>query len=228
VGLHLYCITPGEVRPAAGLRGVDGSLVQVVEGGALAAWVSDLPVRPPPTLERIQQHHAVVEAAQQGDAVPLPARFDEWLEEATLRAELEARQEGYVTALASVAGTAEFGVRIGLPEVRPARDVQAADAPAAGLRTGRAYLEAAAARIALERQQVESLEPGLAAVRQAVVGLVRQEVVEEARAGVGSILHLVPRENWDAYRRRVFAVADGMPQLRFMISGPWPPYSFVR
>jgi hypothetical protein len=223
VGYHLYCIVPAGHRPPPGTTGVDGQPVMLLEAGRVAAWVGELPERPRPSLERARLHNEVVEKALSAEVAPLPARFGGWFAgEPDVVSALASRESEHLDALARVAGAAEFGVRIALPESGTARDVQT---PAHS--GGRAYLEEVAQRLSRARESAERLAPGVGAVQAAVRDLVRAEVVEEPRAGLAGVLHLVPREHWDEYRRRVGRLPRELPALRFLISGPWPPYSFV-
>jgi hypothetical protein len=223
VGLHLYCIAPAGHRPPAGLAGVDGAGVAGVEAGRLVAWVSDAAERTNPTLDRVRAHHAVVESAQSDDLVPLPVRFGQWFRDAApLEAALRDRETEHLSRLEALRGTAEFGLRIAGPARRAARDVR--DRSAA---SGAAYLRAAARRVAEEREEAALLRPGLDDAREAVRDLVREELTDETAPGLAGLLHLVPRAHWGSYRARLGELQARHPDLRFMISGPWPPYSFA-
>jgi hypothetical protein len=205
------------------MTGLDGAGVVAVEAGRLVAWVSDAAERPGPTLDRVRAHHAVVESAQRDEVVPLPVRFGQWFAGADpLAVALRDREAERLARLEALRGTAEFGVRIAVPARRAARDVR--DRSAGG---GAAYLRAAARRLAEDREQSDLLRPGLDDAREAVRDLVREELEDESAPGMAGLLHLVDRARWADYRARLAELPARHPDLRFMISGPWPPYSFA-
>src|SRR5688500_14746300 len=75
---YLYCLVPtaeaseSPVTPS----GIGGGAVRVLSAGALEAWVSTIATAsPPPTVEAVRQHDAVVSAALATGRTPLPARF---------------------------------------------------------------------------------------------------------------------------------------------------------
>jgi hypothetical protein len=61
---------------------------------------------------------------------------------------------------------------------------------------------------------------GEAAVRERVEPL-------RTRHGLATIAYLVRRADFADYRDRVARAREALPALRFLASGPWPPYSFV-
>jgi hypothetical protein len=58
---------------------------------------------------------------------------------------------------------------------------------------------------------------------------VRAERFDEPRGphDMVSVAHLVARTDFDTYRRRLRELRERSPHLRFLASGPWPPYSFA-
>lgn len=58
--------------------------------------------------------------------------------------------------------------------------------------------------------------------------LVRDHAVRPGGTdGLVAIAHLVPRHDTGAYNRQVHTFTERHPELRFVTSGPWPPYGFV-
>jgi hypothetical protein len=39
--------------------------------------------------------------------------------------------------------------------------------------------------------------------------------------------YLIPREETAAFKRAFYQLKDSNPFLKFLLSGPWPPYNFV-
>lgn len=226
-GVYLYCVVPAGVAPPPGLEGIEDAPVLATHAEAFSAWYSELAARPEPSLERIRRHNRVVEAALTPEATPVPARFGQWLGSLeALEKKLQEATPAYAEALGRVAGSVEFGLRV-LDPATPAPVAESPPAPAAT--TGRAYLEALAARAAAERA-VEERGRELATRVSALIGaVVRQERVERARSrhGIVSLAHLVAWPDVRSYRARVEGAREQHPELRFLLTGPWPPYSFA-
>ena len=62
-----------------------------------------------------------------------------------------------------------------------------------------------------------------------VSGLTRGEKVslQSSEKLFLSAAHLVPRANLKQYREQTAQVREESPDLHFLFSGPWPPYSFA-
>lgn len=222
MGAYLYCVLPAGVGsvPAA-LRGIDDATVEAVPLGDLSVWLSRLEQRPDATLDRVRAHNGVIEAAASGEATPVPLRFGQWVaDEQQLAGAIGARAEPLARTLERIAGAVEFGVRIADPA-----KVAAGAVPTPAESTGREYLE----RLA-ERDRLDPRGEDLARqLRGATAGLVREERVEPLPSahGLVTVAHLVDRKDIAAYRAAVTGFRDRFGDLRFLISGPWPPYSFV-
>jgi hypothetical protein len=221
MGLYLYCVVPAEHEPGDALLGVDAEPVRSAAVGDLACWVSEHQAKPEVSVARIQQHNAVVEAAITDLVTPVPVRFGQWVEsEPRLRAVMGERMDHFRDWLPLFAGALEFGLRALNPEQPPAQVVRPEP-----YTTGRAYLTAL-------REQMRSREGNLEIrdlIHDEFASLVRAERFEEAQGthGLLSVAHLVARTDFDAYRHRVRELRERSPHLRFLTSGPWPPYSFA-
>jgi hypothetical protein len=73
----------------------------------------------------------------------------------------------------------------------------------------------------------------VARITDAVAGIlgpyVRAAKIEQPRTahGLVNIVHLVARDRFESYRAAVDSVKTALPELRFLLSGPWVPYSFA-
>ena len=224
MGLHLYCVTPAASGPV-GVTGVDAAPVRTVPVAGLAIWASDHDAPPRPSIETARQHHGVVEAAMQ-QVTPVPLRFGQWLaDEASLEASVAEHTDAWTATLASFEGTAEYDVRILDPGVEvPARDVRA---EVAG--SGRAYLEAIAARRAGRVRQTARGRAVAAEIEQAVAAHVVRTRVDalDTTHGLATVAFLVRHDGADAYTAALEHAIAAHPGLRFLTSGPWPPWSFA-
>lgn len=229
-GLYLYAVV-SSATPEPEARGVHGAPVRARAFGGLAFWCSELDAVPPPSVENVRSHHAVVQAAFRSGDTPLPLRYGQWLpDEASLQAHAAERGDELARLLGRVAGAAEYGVRVALPEEHGVREVPepAGRVPTGGESTGTAYLRALARRTAGQRRREETGADVLAALRRATGDIVRAERVEPGLGphGVLAVSHLVARADEEEYRARVRDVRARLHDLRFLVTGPWPPYSF--
>jgi hypothetical protein len=252
MGLHAYCIVPPGLEPPAGTHGLEDATVRAVEAGGIACWVSRHATRPAATPDTIAAHHGVVSRALDCGVTPVPLRFGHWFDDDAAAAVALGRADApWEDALRRVAGCVEFAVTVtrapaagsasreddpappaaGPPTVpaprevpQTARDVQEPDG-----HRGTAYMAILARRhadAARRRDEVESLA---AAVRARAGALVRDGRASpvDAGAGLASLAHLVGRSETEAYLLMMEDVRHDRGDLRFVVSGPWPPYSFV-
>lgn len=224
-GLYLYCAVPAGHAPRADLRGLEDVAVRAIAAPELALWATACARPPAPSVEAIRRHNAVVEAAMTDAVTPVPLRFGQFL--ASLDAVHERAAEraaDWRRLLAAFAGHEEHGVRVIDPEITPAaRDVRA---PAS---SGRAYLQALARAAGAERARGTRAHAIADDLRTRLGGLIAQQRVEPLTSahGLASIAHLVRRADAAAYRAALDAATRAHPTLRFLTSGPWPPYSFA-
>jgi hypothetical protein len=219
MGIYVYCLgTEAHPDPAA-LQGVEGAAVRGERVAGLGAWVSDMTRAPTPSLDAVRAHNAVVEAATE-TATPLPFRFGQWFEsrDAFVRS-IEERRERLGESLHRIGDALEFGVRVIDPEHQTAPPDRT---------SGTAYLEALAMRGRQDEADRERGRAVAAALRARLGPLVRDERVRLVGAGtLASIAHLVARHDTGEYERNIRGFPSERPELRFLFTGPWPPYGFV-
>ena len=97
---------------------------------------------------------------------------------------------------------------------------------AAGHTAGHAAGQAAAAAPTLDDGAEAALQDALRALRRhAVAGLA---VGTDGAGHVTAMSFLVERQAWDDFVARVAHEGARLPDLALAVSGPWPPYDFVR
>lgn len=209
--LHLYALAE---HPAQ-LPAIDGTTLHAVPvTEALDAVVGNVAeATPSPTREAIIGHAQVVEAvAGTSDAV-LPARFGRPLrDEAELTSVVREREAELHAALDRVRGCIEVGVRVLCGGGRTGNEGG----------TGREYL--------LGRlESVRTAEGVARAIEDAVGEKARERDVRVVAKDdvLVTAAFLVPRSELDSVRASVEELAGGHPALTFVVTGPWPPYSFV-
>jgi len=222
MGLYVYCFTPAGHGPGPDIAGVAGNPVSLLASGKLALWVDLRESVPDATLRSVKAHHAVVEAAWSTSPACLPARFGQWFHgHDALEESLAEKRPALEQALARVEGAAEHGVRIA--------DPRASTSDEAHVPSGRAYLELLRQQASV-REERDRRGEALGVELEAALGdAVREQRSEPlpTRHGLLSVSHLVPRERQQDYVERLGAFRGRHPELRFLTSGPWPPYSFA-
>ncbi len=225
MGVYAYCVVPDGHAPAGQLHGLQGAPVEMLAVGGIAVWISHTD-RPEPEVAAVTQHNAVVEAAVTEEVTPVPLRFGQWLEdESALRAGLADKVAAYQQALRQFAGCLEFGLRLIDPnEAQGARDVHTA-----GATSGYEYMQALRENSRLAGERRAHAERVLERIRERMQDIVQAEREEAARTphAIVTISHLVSRPDFDEYRERARALRAAFPELRLLLSGPWPPYSFA-
>lgn len=220
--LYVYCVAEALDAPPRSLAGISGSDVRLVTMGNLSLLVSDFSGEVVPVnRENALQHAAVVRSILER-TTPLPFRFGTLVTGQELEDYLTGRQAALSKKLEQVRGCVEMSVKIiGDRANREARSVEAG----ADDKPGTAFLlekrrqilgsERAQAVAAWLAEQVGSL------ARETQVSLCPAEKLLLAAS------HLVERGSVQQYRDKLTAARAERPKLRFLVSGPWPPYSFA-
>lgn len=219
MGVYAYCLgQPGHPEPPP-LAGLADAPVTAEVIARFVVWLSELDAMPAPDLAAIRLHNAVVEAAT-AEQTPLPFRFGQWFASRDeLRDSLVERNEQLTRQLRHVHGSLEHGVRVLDPAHQP---------PAADRSSGTAYLETLALRARQDQLDDQRGRDVAAALRSWLGPLVRDERVRTVGGGtLATIAHLVDRHDTGTYGRRVKEFGPERPELRFLFTGPWPPYGFM-
>jgi len=232
----VYCIyrARGPQAPGALPAGVDGAAVSQVAEGPLCAAVSRVPSPAcAPDLKRAVAFERVVQALFQGRTL-IPMRYGCVLEDAAqVRGFLAAERTRHLETLQRLHGCVEMGVRVLLDG--PGGEAQAGGAsPAPEGPQGRAggpgrrFLEARRAVLEARGASQRDRERASGRCLGALEGLCREARQEGGApdARMLSLVFLVPRAGVALFRERFRALAaEAGP--RMLLSGPWPPYSFV-
>jgi hypothetical protein len=212
--------------------GIAGAQPYLIEHEKISAVVSDFDGNAVPvTRENIFAHERVLDHVL-AQVTPLPFRFGMVVEAGKLEEYLGVQKTSLLSALARVRGCVEMGIKIiWEPETVRGR-VEIETAPAArgqSVGTGTAFLMA-------KRHQIrggEAMKARAAEIADwlssSIGDLVRASEVQvqpEKRLVVAAA-YLVERQRLDEYRNRLAGLQDERKDLRFLTSGPWPPYSFA-
>jgi hypothetical protein len=192
---------------AIGRAGAGG---RVVEAGRLCAWVDEVPA----VMDRaaLLEHHRVVE----GLGECLPVRFGTVVEgEAALVEMLRGREEELLARLERVAGKRELAVTGLWLSEEPA--AAAAGGP------GRRYMEARRAR-ARRAERARGLAEEVARLAGVAEEDARHVVAPSGGVAFSSAL-LVEAGAAQSIKAKIEALE--MAELRLLVHGPWPPYTFA-
>jgi hypothetical protein len=225
--LYVYCLAAGLDALAGSPSGISGAPVRLLTVADLTVVVSDSETDAVPvTRENALAHAAVVRSVFEL-TTPLPFRFGTLVAEPQLRNYIAARKAALETKLAHVRDCVEMSVKIIWDEA----DIEQSDEEpvVAGKGVGASFLaekrreilgnEARAARAAEISTWLREIIRGLARDEQLAVRLSEKLVLA---AG-----HLVERANIPQYREKLAKARNERPELHFLVSGPWPPYSFA-
>jgi hypothetical protein len=214
--IYAYVIREaGAAAVAPSCRGFGGAAVRALQCDGLSALYSrhrSLRVRPTP--ESVRIHERVVEAAMTGGTV-LPLRFGTQLEgEGELEAALDERRDELLRGLDRVRGCVELGLRVLPRDAGRGRGSRPRS-------SGREYLLGRVADQRDRQQAAQELHGPLARLAEASV------VRRPAPPATLVASYLVARDMVDEFRACADQLSQRQPDCRVMVTGPWPPYSFV-
>jgi gas vesicle protein GvpL/GvpF len=214
VTLHVYALAehPAALPPTPG---IDGAELHVVEIGEIDAVVSETySGHAPASEEAVLAHARVVDELVSANDAVLPGRFTNGFgDENALRDAIGKRTGKLRAALEHVRGNVEIGLRV----IRVGG--RGLSSPTS---SGRDYLTGRLAEVRAAERAAERIHSPLAAGARAhtVNILATPEVLLSAA-------YLIPRAAVDAFRARVEQLDHDQPELTFVCTGPWPPYSFA-
>jgi hypothetical protein len=230
--LYGYCVTSGAID-LTDTRGLFDQRVYDLMVGNVSAIVSDIELDAAPvTKDNILIHQEVVRKLLE-TRTPLPFRFGAVAAKEKLISYLEARQQALSEKLELVDGCVEMGIKIIWPKSEASESNPTADdnANVAEIYTegpGAAFLRSRQRRM-VGNQQLADEANGIATwLKNRLVPFVRtaQYTVRPLLRLVLTGDCLVERSRVDSYQAAVELARAERPDLHFLTSGPWAPYSF--
>ena len=239
---YAYClsdeVTDRMIESMAGVAGAGAP--RLIQYGGIAAVVSQLEAeRVGLTRENVFAHERVVGRVL-AHTTPLPFRFGTVVSASQLEGYMNSQREFLQAQLARVRGSVEMSVKLvwNLEAVR--REAAASDALKGGAtedESGAEPLGLGAAFMVAKRREIlgdEALRSEASEIAswlsERLGDAVREmEVrVRPMEALVVAAAHMVLRERIEEYQERLRAARLERPDLHFLTSGPWPPYSFIQ
>lgn len=226
--LYVYCLAEGVPRLHETPQGVSGEPVRIVEFEDLSAVVSvSRSDAFQITRKNALAHHEVVRSITQ-ETTPLPTRFGTLVTVEQLRNYVSTHHQAIKAKLAQVRGGVEMNVR--MIQTIAAADTSQQSKDENVLGPGTAFLlekgreifhdEAGAAQKAQLSAWLRTKLGDM--IKEEKISLVPSQTIILARAD-----HLIERESVREYRTRMAKAVEERREVRFMVSGPWPPYSFA-
>jgi hypothetical protein len=226
---YVYAIIPSAVDLPGELRGYHPRPAERLSVGDLTAIVAlDASPPAPPTEEQVLAHHQLVTELSELGPV-LPVRFGtRFPDRDAVRQSLAGRYDDLRRDMERLAGKSEFGITV-LWERNEGEEAPLARTEPGSGASGAAYmsrrLEEYRRERELQRQAVD-----LCSEIETELGSVAEEVMLDPTPGAGIAVRgsvLARRGAGGDLRRAVNQLRVRHEPLRFLLSGPFPPYSFV-
>lgn len=239
MALYVYSIVGSDhPRDLDGLSGVGSSAESLrgVAAGELHAVVSEISEEIRPKQRDLARHHEVQERLMdQGTVLPLQFGYVAPDEDA-VRQVLEENSDHYLAALDRLAGCSEYHLKASQEEEvllrRILQEVPEAWDLDQRMRAGSTDPGLPLALGELVAREVDSRQEALAdSVVRELAGFAREQNVHPpAGEDFLNLSLLVPREEEENFLKRQDALSQQHlgGGVRFRVSGPLPPYSFVR
>ena len=223
--LYVYCLVDSLDTPSDSLKGVSSSKVRLSRSGDFSLLVSDFAgdvVRV--TRDNVLAHDTVVRSVLE-QTTPLPFRFGTLVTEQQLENYVNTRRAALQAKLEMVGGCVEMSVKI----IGHANSEEEPHHDQVQVRPGTAFL-------AQKRREILGFESRTAQAKEIACSLEGRlaEFVKETRIETNptdkmllAAAHLVERGSVQNYRNQLAEAREERPELHFLVSGPWAPYSFA-
>jgi len=224
--LYVYCLAEQIDAPAAPVSGISGARVDVIGVEDFSLLVSEFQSdTPPPVTRENALAHAAVVSRILNTTTPLPFRFGTVVSEEALRSYLVTHKQHLEARLAQVRGCVEMSVKIiGNAD----KEEITADADSAIEGPGARFLKEKQRELRGSERRAEAAKEVAAWLKEQVQTCVQQEQITlcPTEKLILAAAHLVTREQVPEYRDRLAEARKTRPELHFLVSGPWPPYTF--
>jgi hypothetical protein len=222
--LYAYCLVEDPDAFDASTRGISGATVRLLQIDELAVLVTDFNADTVAVTRENALDHAAVVRSVLDRTTPLPFRFGTLVTEQQLRSYISARKAALQTRFAHVRGCVEMSVKI-IRELSDEIKTQVRDE----ITTGTSFLEERRREILGSEQKTAEAREIETWLHEQVGGLIRDEqvTIRPSEKLVLAAAHLVERDKIGQYKEKTAAARKNRPELHFLFSGPWPPYSFA-
>jgi len=225
--LYAYCLAEADAATFDGSPpGISGAPVRLLKLNNLAVLVSDIGIEAVPVTKENALAHAAVVRSILDQTTPLPFRFGTLVTEQQLGSYVSARKPALKKKLAHVRGCVEMSVKI-IWEGPAGKNTETPNSDRQGVGTN--FLAEKQREIFGDEQRATQAAEVSGWLRDGISDLTRDERVtlRPSERLLLSAAHLVERGNIPHYRARMAEARKNRAELHFLVSGPWPPYSFA-
>ena len=222
---YVYCIASTPVELDTLLIGVGGGAAEqlIVDGLSVVASKFDTD-RVSVSRENILRHEAIVRNVL-AMTTPLPFRFGTLVTEAGLRSYVTSRKAALQDRLEVVKDSVEMSIKV----IWQSTDDDESPATTEDLGVGAAFLVAKRQKLFGDERLVKRSQEIADWLSGRIKNLVKKEniSVHPKQKLVLAGAYLIQRAIQAQFRTRVEELAVERPELHFLTSGPWPPYTFA-
>ena len=222
--LYVYCLAENLDTLPAPVSGISGANVELIKVEDFSLLVSEFAgdTAPPVTRDNALAHDAVIRSVLK-ETTPLPFRYGTVPTESQLRSYINSHRAALEAKLAQVRGCVEMSVKI-IWNSDPREFRESADTEGPGAR----FLKEKQRELLGGERRAEKAKQVAAWLTEQIGAYVRQEELSlcPTEKLIVAAAHLVVREQLAKYRDRLSEARKTRPELHFLSSGPWPPYTF--
>lgn len=221
--LYVYCLADNIDAFTAPVSGISDASVEVIRIEGFSFLVSQFDEKSMPlSIENALVHAKVVQAVFT-ETTPLPFRFGTVVTEQQLRNFVTARRPVLEGKLAQVRDCVQMSVRIIGNTEKPETDLRSASGG-----PGTRFLREKRQKILGSELRNDQAKEVASWLRGQIGTLIKAEEISVSGAAKLIVVaaHLVGREQVTQYRNRLVQARKARPELHFLVSGPWPPYTF--
>ena len=222
--LYAYCLTEGLDSVPESLRGIGHARVRLARAQDFSVLLSDFPGDTITVNRDNALAHAAVVRSVLGETTPLPFRFGSLVTEQQLENYVRARSEALKSKFDLVRGCVEMSVKIIWDREwteEPRREESG--------KPGTAFLAEKRRELIGSEARAEEATTIAGWLEDRLGDVVRDKAFKtdfKSRLLVTAAL-LVERRLIEPYKTRLKNARLERPELHFLASGPWPPYSFA-
>jgi hypothetical protein len=227
--LYLYCLADSVDALEQAPLGISGAPVRVLKSENLSLLVSDLDVDSVSVTRENALAHAAIVRSVLDRTTPLPFRFGTIVTEQQLQSYLSTHKPALENKLASVRGCVEMSVKIIWENSAEKRPETHAKTQASAQGEGTTFLTEKRRQIIGGEQRAAEAKEISTWLHENLGRLIRDEqvTIRPTERLVLAAAHLIEGAKIAQYRKRVAETCRNRPELHFLLSGPWPPYSFA-
>lgn len=226
--LYAYCLTEDVDALPQTIQGIGGTEVRLFKTNEFSLLVSDFSGDIVPVNRENALAHAAVVRSVLDRTTPLPFRFGTLVTAEQLSSYLTARREALLAKFAQIRGCVEMNVKIiSDGDHGQVLEHELAEKP------GTSFLLQKQREIAGNEARVAEAKEVAGWLEGLVAEYVRENDIKTNVTNqlILSAAHLVERDLVEQYRLKLKKALEEAqaerPELKFLVSGPWPPYSFA-